>query len=486
MVGNQTFPGETLKPTSQDAVQSRHLSKRTLANVKSDKKKDLRVVEKTDTPEQTAKTSENAGEKNAATGQEATAARSDDATKSESSLKGDTNKVDDPFCVPLGTKFTREEIWSECPFKRVDGKTNPEIKLTTASTSLSQASEAIQFNAIIHGLTRDEDYARQTVDHIRSFFTNEDTGVLPNAEYAQIIRGRGQTGKGSWAGLIEWRHLTKVVNGIMILRASRTSVWTGKDDAKIKQWASVYLEWLTSSGRIEKAKKANNNQTSFLYSQLISLNILLDNLEQAKAVATEYFETIFPFLLGERGSLPTDAARSRPKHYVAFAIEAILNNAKMADDLGLNFWQYQTKNGSIQDVVDFAIDFATQSRDDVAAAKKQDGSSVALRQRRNAHHGFLDSDELAQDASKAMKTDPPSTQATDSDDRDAINELAPHVFAAMNVYGDSTGRYARFLAEPKNTADPHKERSFWFMHQPCSFRFSKVCNTKQDEVLSAE
>ncbi|PWN88229.1 chondroitin AC/alginate lyase, partial [Acaromyces ingoldii] len=306
---------------------------------------------------------------------------------------------DDTFCVPQGKKLTRDEIWTECPFVQLDGRSNPEINLTTASMNMKLVSEAIQFNAIIFALTNDVKYAKNAVVLVRAFFTDEETGVRPNAEYAQIIRGRGKSGRGSWSGLIEWLHIAKVVNGILILRSSRASPWTDLDDSKMNKWASAFLEWLTTSENGQRARSANNNQASFLYGQLISLNILLGNIEGAKSVIAEYFDNVFPLLIGVNGSLASEAKRTRPNHYIAFAIEAMLNNAKMADDLGLDYWSHKTQNGStIQDAINFALDFAEQNKE----------------------------------------SSPPI-------DSDPVGELAPHVFAAMSVYGDPSGRYARFL-----------------------------------------
>lgn len=233
----------------------------------------------------------------------------------------------------------------------------------------------------------------------------------------------------------------------------------------MNKWASDFLEWLTTSENGQRARSANNNQASFLYGQLISLNILLGKIEGAKSVIVEYFDNVFPLLIGVNGSLASEAKRTRPNHYIAFAIEAMLNNAKMADDLGLDYWSHKTQNGStIQDAINFALDFAEQNKESVESQSSEPGA----RKRQVPQNGFMDSGQLAQEAIASQPSQSPPI------DSDPVGELAPHVFAAMSVYGDPSGRYARFLADDTKTGDPQKRRSFWFMHLPCAFRFSRT------------
>jgi hypothetical protein len=294
-------------------------------------------------------------------------------------------------------------------------------------------SQSVLFNAITFGLTRDESFAQKAVQNIRAFFLDPTTGVRPDVKFGQIIRGPGDGSDGNqndysvgtFRGLIEWRYILLVVNSIVILRAASSKSWSTLDAARMSKWASDYLHWLETSELALKAKKAGNNYSSFYYNQVVALYILLGKTDDACRQVNEYFTGPFMQQIDAEGNQPLESKRTRSLHYVAFGLEAMIANAKLADNLGLNMWSAKTETGKgIRDAVDFAL----------ASVDQLDANSTV------------------------------------DDGLTGYAELAPHIAATLAAYGDyPDGRYQKYLSDDSLTMDPGQSRTWRFMNLPCSF-----------------
>jgi hypothetical protein len=309
-------------------------------------------------------------------------------------------------------------------------------------------TSSVLSDALAYGFTRKEMYAKKAVVFLRAYFLDEETGVLPNINYGQIVRGppgggvKGQNdwSKGTFRGLIEWRHMVHVVNALVILRACGSKAWTTSDAEQMAKWASEYLHWLETSEIALQSRDNGNNMSSFYYAQVISLYILLGKPEEAARQANRYFTGPFMNLINDKGDQPLESGRTRILHYLNFGLEAIIVNAKLADSLGLNMWSAESGNGTtIQDAADYVL----------AAANKivKEGGFAA--------------------------------------EKDDFADLSPHIAAVLAAYGDhSDNRYQKYLSNDALTADSHNQRTWRLYNLPCAFYSSpSKGNTVSSQVF---
>lgn len=357
---------------------------------------------------------------------------SDPAAGSGISLKASTQSSDNA-CAPEGSLSDPTLIYKNCVYIRRDGVRNTDLDLLPCRETFVEMSKAVLTNALAYGLTRDETFAQKAVTFIRTFFIDPRTGVLPNINYGQIIRGPPGAGKGGqndWSkgtfrGLIEWRYILNIVNAIVMIRACGSKSWSTLDAAQMSKWASDYLHWLETSEIALQTRDNKNNMASFYYNQVISLYIVLGKTEQAATQANEYFTNSFMGQIDAQGNQPLESSRTRSFHYLTFGLEGMLANAKLADNLGLNMWCAKTSNGTtIQDAVDYILDLANS----------------------NLINGGAD------------------TEINDYAD------FAAHVATTLTAYGDrADGRYQKYLSNPQLTGDPNQVRTWRLYNLPCSF-----------------
>lgn len=163
-----------------------------------------------------------------------------------------------------------------------------------------------------------------------------------------------------------------------------------------------------------------SNHGTFFVNQMAALQIMIGDYNGAKATLTSFFSGAFKEQITAIGEQPFEAIRTRPYHYRSFNLEALIVNAKLADQLGLNMWTAKTKyNSTIQSAIDYT-----------------------------------------------MRLDPKGEDA---------GEMVPHVLVAIAAYGDPKGNY---IAWVKKTMPEYDTRIYHVYNQPGAFVASPV-STKQ-------
>jgi len=110
------------------------------------------------------------------------------------------------------------------PYMRKDGETNPEVKDYKDKEYLPKLCEAVNTLVLAYYFSNDNKYSDHAAQLIRVWFLDKKTRMNPNLNYAQAMKG---TNGGRGAGLIDTRHLIKVVDGMGFLNSSKN--WTAED-----------------------------------------------------------------------------------------------------------------------------------------------------------------------------------------------------------------------------------------------------------------
>lgn len=120
---------------------------------------------------------------------------------------------------------------------------------------IGYVSQSSIFNAVSYALTGKSDYAKITATYVDAFFIDPKTGMNPNVNYGQIVRGPGKQ-MGSMMAVLDVRGITKVANAVQILRQGKSPEWTVDRDKRMVQWATAYINWLKTSPIASKAAVA--------------------------------------------------------------------------------------------------------------------------------------------------------------------------------------------------------------------------------------
>ncbi|KAL0950992.1 hypothetical protein HGRIS_007737 [Hohenbuehelia grisea] len=331
-------------------------------------------------------------------------------------------------CTPSPTKsLAPSATWTTCPYVVRDGQVNPDVRSINGPGAIQSAGQAILYNGIAYAITGSSSYASNVAKFVYAFFLDPDTGMNPNINYGQIVRGPGPKGQqGTFTGILDLRSTVKVVNAMTVLRVLESPQWTTDLDQAMSNWMSEYTNWLVSSAIGQDTATRPNNHGSYYYSQLASARIFAGDPSGAANVLQYYFTHQFLDQIAASGEQPFEAVRTRPYHYRCFNLEAMIANAKLGDQVGLDLWSAKSKYGAtIQTAVDFLM--RTNPKNEVQA------------------------------------------------------EVLPHVAAVAAAYGDPTGKYAAFM---RKLRPDYQRQPFWFYDQGAALPNSPASrrNTKRGTI----
>jgi len=318
--------------------------------------------------------------------------------------------------------------WTTCPYVVRDGKVNPDVRTLNGPGAANDMSQSCIYNAVAYAQTSSSLYCKNVVNFIQAFFLDPSTGMSPHMKFGQVVRGPGPEGKqGTFTGILDLRGLVKVINAIILLKASGCPFWTIDIAQALNKWMKSYANWLTTSDLGKStASKANNHRT-FYAAQVVATKMSMGDDDGARQALDDFFTGAFLEQIAASGEQPMEAVRTRPFHYRCFNLEALITNAKLGDQLGKNYWTAKTRYGAtIQTAVDYLMTLDPKSED--------------------------------------------------------VTEAAPHVAAAAAAYGDSNGKYAAFL---KKTMDSYQTQPFWYYNQPEAFTKARGAQKQRREDAGA-
>ncbi|KAI8989056.1 chondroitin AC/alginate lyase [Trametes punicea] len=339
-----------------------------------------------------------------------------------------------PDCSKVGntTELTPEQIWTTCPYVTKDGQFNPDGRLVDDVGAFGDLADAVLYNALAWALEGNAMYSSNVAKFVDTWFLDPDTMMNPNLNYAQMARGPdGQVGQHT--GVLDLKCMTKLVSGVLILREGKAAEWTSDIDTQLTNWTHSYIDWLTTAKIALEEASADNNHGTFYYNQLAALQILVGDTDGAKQTIEKYFTNQYMSQIAANGDQPLESARTRPYHYRAYNLAAMIvrllfpsehpssftnpilshsqTNAKLGDYLGYHAWNLTTSNGTtIQSALDYAM--AQPAGDETAS------------------------------------------------------ELWPDVVAVGAAYGDARGTYAQFMLDNAGPSYPADAQFFW--NQPFS------------------
>src|SRR5438132_8111932 len=244
------------------------------------------------------------------------------------------------------------------PYIRRDGERNPEINKITDHHSLDDLESSVETLALAYYFKGDEAYATKAVQLLRAFFLEPTTRMNPNLEYAQFIPGVN-TGRG--IGLIETRGLTRVVDGIGLLEASKAL--TDDDKRGLKDWFGKFLQWMLDSRNGREEAAAKNNHGTYYDLQVVSYALFVERKDLARRVLEQAREKRIATQVEPDGRQPLELARTKAWSYSNGNLDGLMELATLGERVGVDLWNFQTKDGrSIRKALDFLTPIAVGER----------------------------------------------------------------------------------------------------------------------------
>jgi hypothetical protein len=234
------------------------------------------------------------------------------------------------------------------PYIQRDGMTNPG-NFTAHRLAMIRFSSVIGALAAAYQLTRDDQYVRHSLLHLRAWFVHAETLMNPSLQFAQAIKGRA-TGRG--IGIIDTIHLMEVAQGVLVMEKS--TAFDRATATGVKKWFADYLAWLTSHPYGKDEMNASNNHGTCWVMQVASFSRLTGNDQMLDFCRDRYRSVLLPNQMAADGSFPLELKRTKPYGYSIFNLDAMVMICHILSDNKHNLWSYQTPDGkSIRKGIEF-------------------------------------------------------------------------------------------------------------------------------------
>ena len=226
------------------------------------------------------------------------------------------------------------------PYKRRDGETNPDSQ----SSHLSDRPRIGKFgkNAETLGLayyfTGEQKYAQKAAQLLRAWFLNKGTKMNPNMNHAQCRLGHNE---GSKSGVLDGRLMIGAFESSLLIADSQE--FSESEMFQLKEWASEYLNWLTTNKLALEEAKSKNNHGSFYDVQLMYFALFSGDKVLATKVANGFLKKRAILQILPDGSMPEELARTRPLFYSIYNLHALFLVAHMAESLEIDLWKKTTE-----------------------------------------------------------------------------------------------------------------------------------------------
>ena len=225
------------------------------------------------------------------------------------------------------------------PYIRKDGQTNPEVKEYKDKEYLPKLCESVYTLSLAYYFSSEKVYAEHAAKLLRVWFLDTATRMNPNLNFGQAMKGTN-TGRG--AGLIDTRHLVKVVDAIGLLKSSK--YWTQQDQQGMQAWFTEFLNWMQTSKIGKDEMDADNNHGAWYDAQRLAMSLFIKDNEQVKKIIASAQDRLDKQMDND-GRFPKELQRTISLHYSTFVMNAFFVIPQMADNAGIDLWNYTSPSG---------------------------------------------------------------------------------------------------------------------------------------------
>jgi hypothetical protein len=246
------------------------------------------------------------------------------------------------------------ETTNGLPYVRRDGERNPELQKFPDHRVMDEMVNAVETLALAYYFKGDEAFATKAAALLRTWFLDPATRMNPHLKYAQAIPG---VNDGRGIGLIETRGLTRVVDAIGLLAASKS--WTDGDQRGLQEWFANFLQWMRASEHGHDEAAARNNHGTYYDVQVASFALFVDRKNLASDIVQAAPQKRIAKQIEPDGRQPLELARTKAWSYSIGNLDGLMLLARLAENVGVDLWNFETPDGrSIRKALDFLLPFA--------------------------------------------------------------------------------------------------------------------------------
>lgn len=228
------------------------------------------------------------------------------------------------------------------PYINRDGHVNPETADGTRydRVRLHTMTDAVRWLALAYYLSGKDVYAIKAAAFINTWFVHPTTRMTPHLTYGQ---GKPGITTGSPSGMIETVRLVYIIDAMRLLEGS--TALTPQDRDRVTAWFKDYTYWALSSTFGHAQGSARNNIGTWYDAQVAIYahftgqdDIALQILENAplKRIKAQ---------IEPDGQMPREYVRTKSQQYSAYNLKAFITLARLGDQLSVNIWDYQSRDG---------------------------------------------------------------------------------------------------------------------------------------------
>ncbi|WP_409432037.1 alginate lyase family protein [Litorimonas sp. RW-G-Af-16] len=241
------------------------------------------------------------------------------------------------------------------PYIRRDGQTNPErYDDSFDSSRFSKFGKDVEALTLASYFSGNAKYADKAAAQIRTWFIDPATKMNPNLNYGQAIPGRTE---GRGIGIIDTYRLVALVDMIGLLE--HQGALSPADVAAIQDWFADYTLWLLTSKNGKEERATVNNHGIYYDMQVAAYSAFVGDAKAVQILSEGIRDNRIPAQINKKGQMPHELKRTRPFHYTAYTIQAFMDAADIAECVGMDLWNHETKRGqSLKRAVDFQANYA--------------------------------------------------------------------------------------------------------------------------------
>ncbi len=245
------------------------------------------------------------------------------------------------------------------PYIRKDGETNPDSQDPKKSDRprIGQFAQASETLGLAYYFTGELKYAEKAAALIRTWFLNPDTKMNTHLNHAQCRPGHNL---GSKSGVLDGRLLIQAFEASLLIETSNTL--NASEYLDLKNWANAYYNWLTQNELALQEARSKNNHGSYYDVQIMYLAIYSDQLEDAKNIAEQFYNSRLQNQIKPDGSMPEEAARTRPLFYSIYNLHAMCLVAHFAEQVDVDIWESENKNGRLKKAIDYLLPYVDSDK----------------------------------------------------------------------------------------------------------------------------
>ncbi|TFL01411.1 alginate lyase-domain-containing protein [Pterulicium gracile] len=199
-----------------------------------------------------------------------------------------------PDCSETGntTELPLEQVYSDCHLRPPGWGVQSRLP---RCHRLHQPPEHVRrdlYNTLAFVITDNATYADTVVNFIDMWFLSPETGMKPNLDFAQMIRGVGRS-KGSPTGVLDLKAMTKIASAVIVLCQMSAPQWTTGRDNGLNDWPRQYINWLETAELAVVERGAPNNHGTFYFNQLGAIQLMVSDFEGAKDTIMDFLNGIY-------------------------------------------------------------------------------------------------------------------------------------------------------------------------------------------------